>query len=200
MMKTLVSTLALAFVALAANVFAPNVAHADACSDLAAIVQNPQGGTGGEAAAASIRANAERLQQSLCVNGAAADASAPSHTPAQLAAVDAQSSCGPYTAPPMPPAGATPAQMRAGVGAFNTWAAASNASMSCHGAEIHAAQRDTVVYDAAALVWQQHYIAQVGELQAAFNQFQAPAAPEGQQQQQQQQSNHRNRGSLGRDN
>jgi hypothetical protein len=193
MIKTLVSSLALAVVALGANALVPRTASADACSDLAAIVQNPQGGTGGEAAAASIRANAQQLQQALCPGGTAADASAPASTPAQLGAQVVASSCGDYVEPPMPPAGATAAQIRAGVGAFNTWAASSNPAMSCRGAEISKAQRDTAVYDAAALVWQQHYIAEITQMQAVFAQFQPPAA-------QAEQPTHRNRGSLGRDN
>src|SRR5262249_27711241 len=109
----------------------------------------------------------------------------------QLGAANVSSTCPAYSDPPMPAPGATRAQIRGSTAGFNSWATASNASMSCHNAEINKAQRDAAVYNAAALAWQQHFIAQVAELQAVFTRYQA-AAPAEQQ--------HRNRGSLGRDN
>ena len=178
MIRTVFSSLALALVAFSANALvAPRAAHADACSDLAAIVQNPQGGTGGEAAAASIRARAQALQQKLCPGGAAADASAPTNTPAQLAAATIPSSCPAYSDPPQPAAGATRAQIRSSIATFNSWATASNTSMACHNTEIVKAQRDAAVYDAAALVWQQRFVAQITDLQATFTRLQPPAQP-----------------------
>lgn len=173
MIKTFISSLALAFVAFSANALAPRAAHADACSDLQAVIQNPQGGTGGAAAADAIKSRAQTLSNLLCPNGAAADATAPAHTPAQLAAADAASSCPAYSDPPMPAPGATRAQIRSSVTAFNTWAAANTTSQACHRDEVTKAQRETAVYDAAVLVWQQHLTQQVMELQASFEQQRA---------------------------
>lgn len=169
MIKTLISSLALAFVALSANALAPRAAHADTCSDLAAIVQNPQGGAGGAVAAEQIKARAQSLSTILCPNGAAADAAVPANTPAQLGASPSPSTCPAYTDPPMPAAGATRAQIRAGATEFNTWATASTAAQSCHRDEVTKAQHDTAVYDAAALVFQQHFTSQVIQLQTSFD-------------------------------
>ena len=168
MIKTLISSLALAFVAFSVNAVAPRSAHADACSDLQAVAANPQGGTGGAAAADAIKARAQTLSNVLCPNGAAADASAPGDTPAQLAAADTPSACAAYSDPPMPAAGATHAQIRTSVPAFNAWAAANMTAQTCHRDEVTKAQRETAIYDAAVLVWQQHFTQQVMQLQTNF--------------------------------
>jgi hypothetical protein len=170
MIKMLFSSLALAFVAFSANAMAPRAAHADACSDLQAVIQNPLGGTGGAAAADAIKARAQTLSTLLCPNGAAADATAPTQTPAQLAAANTPSACPAYSDPPMPAAGATHAQIRSSVPAFNTWAAANATSQTCHHDEVTKAQRETAIYDAAVLIWQQHLTQQVMQLQANFDQ------------------------------
>ena len=169
MIKTLISSLALAFVALSANALAPRAAHADTCSDLQAVVQNPQGGNGGAAAAEAIKARAQSLANVLCPGGAAPDASAPTNTPAQLGATPSVSSCPAYSDPPLPGAGATHAQVATAVGAFNTWAGANTPALSCHRDELTKAQRETAVYDAAVLVWQQQFSTQVTQLQTGFD-------------------------------
>lgn len=170
MIKTLISSLALAFVAFSANALvAPRAAHAAACSDLQAVIQNPQGGTGGAAAADAIKARAQILANVICATGAAADGSAPTNTPAQLGAADTPSTCAAYSDPPMPAAGATHAQIGSSVGAFNTWASANTPALSCHHDEITRAQRETAIYDAAALVWQQQFTTQVTQLQTSFD-------------------------------
>jgi hypothetical protein len=70
----------------------------------------------------------------------------------------------------MPAAGATHAQIRSSVPAFNTWAAANATSQTCHHDEVTKAQRETAIYDAAVLIWQQHLTQQVMQLQANFDQ------------------------------
>lgn len=168
MIKTLISSLALAVIAFSANALAPRAAHADACSDLQAVIQNPQGGTGGQTAADAIKSRAQIMSNLLCPNGVAANASSPAHTPAQLAASDNGSTCPAYSDPPLPAAGATREQVRAAVGAFNTWAANNGMVQACHRDEVTKAQNETTVYDAAVLIWQQHFTQQVMALQADF--------------------------------
>ena len=173
MIKTLISSLALAFVAFSVSAMAPRAAHADVCSDLQGVIANPQGGTGGAAAADAIKSRAQTMSNLLCPNGAAASAALPSHTPTQLAAADNGSTCPPYSDPPLPAAGATRDQVRASVGAFNTWAANNGMVQACHREEVTKAQNETTLYDAAVLIWQQHFTQQVMALQAGFEQSRA---------------------------
>jgi hypothetical protein len=175
MLKTLFASVALALAAFAtAGAIAPQAARADACSDLQTVAQHPLAANANAPdTATQAGAQAQQLYAILCPNGTAADASAPSHTPAQLADPNLASVCAPYSDPPTPPAGASRAQARAGVGAFNTWAAANNASLACHRDELAKMQREAAIYDAAGLIWQQHYIAQVNQIQTDFTTAQA---------------------------
>jgi hypothetical protein len=173
MIKAFLSVVALTLFATFAG--AP-AAHADACSDLQNVIQNPQTGGGAADVADQIRGRAQQTYNLLCPSGAAADASAPTHTPAQLASADLASQCPAYSDPPMPPDGATPMQARAALNTFNTWADANDPVMTCHHDEVTKQQRETAVYDAAELVWQQQLTAQMAQLQASFAQQRAAFA------------------------
>jgi hypothetical protein len=175
MFKTIFASMALAFAAWGTvGAIAPQAAHADACSDLHNVAQHPLAANANAPDSATRAATqAQQLLAILCPNGAAADTSPTAHTPAQLGDPNLASACAAYSDPPMPASGATRAQLHTAVGAFNTWAAANNSSLACHRAEIAKMQRDAAVYDAAGLIWQQHLIAQVQQLQTDFATAQA---------------------------
>jgi hypothetical protein len=116
------------------------------------------------------------LYTALCPNGAAADASAPTHTPAQLGDANLASACPALTDAPLPTPGATRAQRRAQLPAFNSWASAENAAAACRHQEIQKMQRDANVFDAAALVLQQRIIAEALQMQTDLNASQAAYA------------------------
>ncbi|MFT3728302.1 MAG: hypothetical protein QM759_10815 [Terricaulis sp.] len=176
MFKNLFFGLALAFAAFSISAMAPNTARADTCSDLQSVIQNPQGGTGGAAAAEDFRAKAQRLSGILCQNGAAIDATVPGSTPAQLAAATPPTACAAYTDPPMPATGATHAQIASSIRPYNDWVTATQTVQSCHHDEMAKVMRDVAVYDAAALVAQQRFIGQSAQLLASFQQQQAAFA------------------------